>query len=66
MTRLDQRDRLACPAGTAGAAQPVGVRDGIIRRVEVDHVADVVDVQTTRRDVGRDQRIGVAVTEPCQ
>ena len=58
-----ERDADAAAAGAAGAADAVGVDVGLLGRVEVDHVRDVVDVEAARGDVGRDERPHLAGVE---
>src|SRR5581483_6184659 len=55
-----ERDRDTAGAGAAGTAYAVDVILGDLGQVEVDHMADALDVQPTRRDVGRDQQPHVA------
>ena len=50
--------------GAAGAADAVRVDVGLLGRVEVDHVRDVVDVEAARGDVGCDERPHLAGVEP--
>src|SRR5205085_3414949 len=52
---VDQRDRYAGGAGARGAADTMHVGLGLVRQVVVDHMADAVDVDAARRDVGRDE-----------
>ena len=52
----DEGDARAAPAGPAGAADAMHVVLIRPRRVEVDHVRDVVDIEPACRDVCRDQR----------
>src|SRR6476646_5488339 len=52
----DEGDAGAAAAGAAGAADAMHVVLVAVRRVEVDHVRDVVDVEAARSDVGRDER----------
>ena len=49
-----------------GAADAVHVRRVVLRRIEVDHVRDVVEVEPARGDVRRDERRHVAAAEPRQ
>ena len=58
-----ERDAGAAAAGAAGAADPVGVGARLFRRVEVDHVRDVVDVEAAGGDVGGDERAHLARVE---
>jgi len=39
---------------------------GVLRQVEVEHVTDIWDVQSTRRDVGSNQHGEVAVVKVAQ
>ena len=58
-----ERDAGAGAAGAAGAADAVDVGLVVGRRVEVDDVGDVVDVEAAGGDVGRDERVGGARRE---
>ena len=59
----DERDARARPARAAGAADAVGVGVGVVRRIEVDDVGDVVDVDAAGGDVGGDERLDAAAGE---
>ena len=65
---LGQHERDADPAapGAAGAADAVRVDVGLLRRIEVDHVRDVVDVEPARGDVGGDERLHLAGVEALE
>src|SRR5207248_6078067 len=52
----DEGDRRAAAAGPACAAGAVDVALVLVRRVEVDHVRDVVEVEAAGGDVGGNQR----------
>ena len=58
-----ERDRDAVGAGARGAADAVHVAFRDVRQVEVDDVADAVDVDAAGGDVGRDQGLDAAVAE---
>ena len=58
-----KRDAVAVAACAAGAADAMDVVVVALRRVEVDHVRDVVDVETAGGDVGRDERRDAAGLE---
>src|SRR5205085_7696242 len=62
----DERDRRAAAAGPAGAAGAVDVALVLVRRIEVDHVRDVVEVEAARGDVGGDERGDLAGLEAGQ
>ena len=51
----DQRHGLTLVAGPSGAADTVDIVLGDVRQLEVDHVRQLVDVQTARGDIGRHQ-----------
>ena len=59
----DEGDAGAAAAGAAGAADAMDVVVVAVRRVEVDHVRDVVDVEAAGGDVGRDERRDLAGLE---
>jgi hypothetical protein len=63
LARLRQRDRRALASRPAGAPDSMHVRLGVGRKVVVDHVRDVLDVETSRRDVGGDQQVGLGRTD---
>src|SRR5690606_31286732 len=60
---VDQRDRSTRGAGAAGTADAVHVVFSDVRQFEVHHLRQLVDVQTARGDVGRDQHRQLAVLE---
>ena len=58
-----QRNRGAVSAGARGAADAVNVGFRHVGQVEVDDMADTVDVDAAGRDIGCDQRADVAGAE---
>ena len=64
LARRDEQDRLAAAAGAAGAADAMHVRFRVVRHVEVDDVADALDVEAARGDVGRHDDVDLAGLEP--
>ena len=56
----DERDADALAPGAAGAPDPMDVGVVVVRRVEVDHVRDAVDVDAPGGDVGGHQRVDAA------
>ena len=50
-----EADGVAVGAGARGTADAMHVVFGIVRQIEVEHVADIGDVQAARRHVGGDQ-----------
>ena len=56
-------DRIAVGAQTRGAADAVHVIFGVLRQVVVEDVADILDVQAARGDVGRNQDFDFAALE---
>src|SRR6516165_11373145 len=52
----DQRDRNAIGTGPRGAANAVDIGLRYVRKIEIDHMADAIDVDAAGGDVGRDQR----------
>ena len=61
-----ERGRGAVASGPSGAAGAVHVVLVLLRRVEVDHVRDVVEVEPSCRDVGGNQRRHVSALEAVQ
>ena len=59
----DQRDRRPAAAGPARAACAVHVALVLCRRVEVDHVRDVVEIEASRGDVGGHEHADLAGLE---
>ena len=53
----------AAAAGAAGAADAVHVGLGVGRDVVVDHVADPLDVEAARGDVGGDEDVELALAQ---
>ena len=58
-----EADGVALGAGARRAADAMHVVRGILRQVEVEHVADVGDVQAARGHVGGDQHGQLAGVE---
>ncbi len=50
-------------SGPRGAANAVHVGLRYVRQIEVYHMADAVDINSARRNVGRDQRADLALAE---
>ena len=62
LARRHEQDRFAAAPGAAGAADAVHVGFGVVRNVVVDHVADAIDVEAARGDVGGDEDVEVAAS----
>ena len=60
LARRDEQDRLAAASGAAGAADAVHVGFGVVGHVVVHDVADALDVEAARGDVGRDEDVDLA------
>ncbi len=58
-----QRDGLAATTGAAGAADAVDVILRHLGQLEVDHVGQLIDVQTSGGDVGRHQHSHLALAK---
>ena len=63
LIREDERDRGAVPPGPAGAPGSMHVTLVIVRRIEVDHLCDVVQIEAARGDVGRHEGFDLAAVE---
>src|SRR5690606_8640100 len=61
-----QRHRRARSAVASRAADAVHVAFGLVRQIEIDHVADAGHVDAARRDVGRDQNAHRAVPKTIE
>ncbi len=61
-----ERDRHALRAGARSAADAVHVALRNVRKVVVDDMADAIDIDAARRDVGRHQRAHLAGAERRQ
>ena len=59
-------DRLSRIARPRGAADAMNVSLGNLRQFKVDDMADAVDVDAARRDVGRNQRARLSAAESGQ
>ena len=63
ITERNRLSRLACPRRAADAMN-IGLGD--VRQLKIDDMADAVDVDAARRDVGCDQRPRLSATEAGQ
>ena len=63
LARDDEQDRLARAPRPAGAADAVHVGLGVVGDVEVDDVADAIDVEPAGDDVGGDEDVERAAPE---
>src|SRR5690606_9757456 len=63
---IHQRQSHAFTTGTASTANAVDVVFRNVRQFEVDHVRQLINVQTTRGDVGGNQYHNLAVLEAGQ
>ena len=61
-----KRDRLSCLARSRGAADAMNIGLGDLRQFKIDDMADAVDVDAARRDVGRNQRPRLSAAEGGQ
>ena len=59
----DQRQRRAGGSGAAGPAHTMYVGFAGVRHFEIHHVRDPVDVESARRDVGRDEDLVLTAPE---
>ena len=62
----DERDALAAPTGASRPADAVHVRLLVGRRVEVDHVGDVLQVEAAGRHVGGHEHVVRTRGEPAE
>src|SRR5690606_2079097 len=60
LARRDKQDRVPFPAGTAGTTDTVNVGFHVVRDVVVDDVADAIDIEAARGNVGCDEDIELA------
>ena len=58
LARLRQRDRDTGPPRSSRAPDAMHIRLGGVRDVVVHHVRDVLHIEPTCRDIGRDQQLG--------
>src|SRR3954471_22324802 len=64
--RADDGDRGAGASGAAGTADAVDIVVGMVRHVEIEHVAGGRDIQAARGDVGGDQQRNFTLAELVQ
>jgi hypothetical protein len=58
-----ERDPDALGARPASSPDAMHVRVGVVRRIEVDHVGDPTDIDSSRGDVGGDEHVDRARLE---
>src|SRR5215207_3828788 len=63
LLRQDERDARPVASRAGRPADPVRVTGAVRRRVEVDHVRDVVEVETAGCDIGGNERRDLARLE---
>ena len=61
--RAQQRDRATLPTHTSGATDAMRHELGRFRQFEVDHLIDGGDVESARRDVGRDENLHFTIAK---
>src|SRR5882724_12442332 len=61
-----EADGIPIRAGTRRTSDAMHVVRGVLRQVEVEHVADIRDVQSTRGDIRSDQHGEVAVVKVAE
>src|SRR5262245_53582306 len=66
LSARDQRDRSALGAGPRGAANAVDIGFRHVGQVEIDDMADTVDVDAARGDVGGHQRADLSGSERAE
>ncbi len=64
--RGDERGRPSTCRRSRGSTNPVNVIFGNVGRIEIHHMADFLDIQSSRRDVGGDQDAIFARAEALQ
>ena len=62
----DQCERVACALSAPRATDAVDVGIGSVWHIEVDHMRNTVNIQTTRRNVGGDHDAEVTCLEAVQ
>lgn len=62
----DERDAFATATGPRRAAHTMNVRLVVRRCIEVDHVRDVLEVQSSGGDVGRHEHVAGSAREPSE
>ena len=55
--RLGDRKGVALQPRSAGAANPMNIVFRVVRHVEIEHVRQPADIQSTSRDVAADQKL---------
>ena len=63
LIHADQRDRRAFAARPAGAADTVDVIFGDVRQFKIHDMRQLLDIETARRQIGRDQDAHIALFE---
>jgi len=61
-----ERNRLSCFARSRGAADAMNIGLGDLRQFKINNMADAVDVNAARRDVGRNERARLSASEGGQ
>src|SRR5699024_2091993 len=62
-TRSNEQNRFTGTSSTASTADAVNIRLGVVWNIEVDHVRNAVNVETTCCNVGSNQDVQTAILE---
>ena len=63
LARVGERDRHAFAADAPGPSDAVNVHLRRRRQIEIDHVRDVIDIESSSGDVSRHQDVGLLAAE---
>ena len=63
LTRSNEQNRFTGTSSTASTSDAVNIRLGVVRDIEVDHVRNAVNIETTCCNVGSNQDVQTAILE---
>ena len=56
---LDKNNRYASTTGSAGTTTSMGIVGNIVRKIEIDHMGQIIDIKATGSNVGSHENLQI-------
>lgn len=66
LIRRDQSQRIPFGFGASSSSNAMNIIFGIVRRIKIDHMRNILNVNAARRHIGRDQHLAFPLFEMLQ